>query len=201
MDISPRWLRAGALLASLSLMLLAACGSANSNTYLQDPLTSSANKWPTDSGCAFAKDGYHITQDVLCFAPVTDVADAVASVTVKQTTGDLTSGYGIVFRRPSKGNYYAFLIDSNGKWAFVKAVSGQDPTRIIDFKADAAIKSGLNAANTLKVRAVGSDYTFFVNGTQVGQSTDATYTAKGAWGLSGQVGIEVVYTDFLLVKP
>jgi hypothetical protein len=194
-----RWLRAGALLTSLSFVILAAC--ADSNTYLSDPLTSAANKWSTDSNCFFKSDGFHINASVLCFAPVEDVADAVATVTVKQISGDLIEGFGIIFRHPGTGNYYAFLIDGNGKWAFIKAVNGQDPTRIVDFTANAAIKSGLNAANTLKVKAVGTTYTFFVNGAQVGQSSDSSYTAKGSWGLSGQDGHEVVYSNFLMTKP
>ena len=202
MHNSVRWLRAGAILASLSLTLFAGCSltSTQSNTYLQDPLTSNSNNWIVDANCFFSSDGYHIKASVLCFAPTDAVADGIATVTVKQLSGDIKSGYGIIFRRPSKGNYYAFFIDSNGKWTFAKTVDGVLAT-LIDFKADPAIKSGLNATNTLKVQAVGQNYTFFVNDTQVGQSTDATFTSKGLWGLSGQDGLEVVYTDFSLTKP
>ncbi len=129
------------------------------------------------------------------------MTDAVATVTVEQLSGDITTGYGIVFRHPSTGNYYQFLIDSNGKWAFYKEVSGQNSTALVDFTANAAIHTGLNVANTMQVKAVGQNYTFFVNGAQVGQFSDTTYIAAGSWGLAGADGLEVVFTNFSLAKP
>ena len=211
MYISTRWLRAGALLGSLALVFLTGCNLTSSQTVIngtpqpsyifQDSLKSNANNWNTDSNCFFQGNSYHIKGAVLCFAPTNDVADAVGAVTVKQISGDITLGYGIVFRHPSTGNYYQFLIDSNGKWAFFKAVSGQNDTALVDFEANSAIHTGLNTSNTMQVKALGQNYTFFVNGTQVGQFADTTYTAAGSWGLRGEDGIDVAYTNFSLAKP
>jgi hypothetical protein len=203
--------------AGIALTFLTGCGlsSAQSSTIngtpvptstpvpsyiFQDSLSSNSNNWIDDSNCFFKSGSYHIASGYICYAPTNDVADAVGKVTVQQLSGDNTTGYGIVFRRPSQGNYYQFLIDSNGKWAFLKTVSG-NTTTLADFQANSAIKSGLNTSNTIAVKAVGSNYTFFVNDVQVGQFSDTTFTAAGSWGLTGSDGLEVVYTNFSLAKP
>jgi hypothetical protein len=207
-----RRLRSGLLAGGLTLaLLLSACslsstqstinGTPQPSYIFQDSLSSNANGWNVDANCFFKSDGYHINGGFICFAPTSDVADAVATVTVKQLSGDIKTGYGIVFRHPSTGNFYSFFVDSNGKWAFYKSVSGQNDTALVDFEANSAINTGLNSSNTLQVKAVGQNYTFFVNGVQVGQFADTTYTAAGSWGLSGSDGLEVVYTHFSLAKP
>jgi hypothetical protein len=70
----------------------------------------------------------------------------------------------------------------------------------VPFTANKAIKRGLNATNTLEVKAQGSLFTFFVNGTQVGHATDATIATAGKCGLAGNDGIEVVFTNFSLTR-
>jgi hypothetical protein len=207
---SPRWLRAGLVLASLALTALAGCSITSTKTVIngtpqpsyifQDSLKSNSNNWNTDSNCSFGADGYHINASVICFAPTDPITDAVGSVTVKQISGVNNISYGLVFRHPSKGNYYAFEIDSNGKWQFYKVVAGTNTT-LAPYQANSAIKSGLNVTNVISAKVTAQNYTFFVNGTQVGQYSDSTFTTAGDWGLDGADGLEVVYTNFSLAKP
>lgn len=166
----------------------------------QDALTSSSHdgNWPNDSNCIFASDGYHVKGGYLCYAPTDDVSNGTISVNAKQTNGDITQGYGLVLRRASKGNYYIFVIDSNGKWAFYKLVN-DSATAVKDFTASSAIHSGLNASNALKVTMSGSSFTFYVNDTQVGEATDSTFTS-GLSGVAGADSSEVVYTSFKIIK-
>jgi hypothetical protein len=164
-----------------------------------DPLTSNANGWPGGSGLAFKSDGYHITQNLLAYAPIDPATSADITVHVVQTSGDVTSPYGIVFRRTSKGNYYAFGIDSNGKWAFFKAVEGA-LTDVVPATANSAITTGLNSTNTLEVKDTGSHFVFFVNSTQVGMADDSSLTGKGANGVFGADNIEVVFSQFSLTR-
>jgi len=165
----------------------------------QDALNGSAKSdWTNDSNCFFGSGGYHINAAFICYSPADKVGDVVTTVSVKQTSGPITYGYGLVIRRVSQGNYYEFLIDSNGKWTFVKVV-GATSTKIMDFTANSAIKTGLNQVNTLSVSAKGSHFVFSVNGTQVGLADDTTFTS-GATGLSGNDGIEVVFTDLSIAN-
>lgn len=177
----------------------AGTGPGGGTLIYQDALNGSTKSdWTGDSNCFFGSGGYHINAAFICYSPADKVGDGVTTVSVKQTSGPITYGYGLVIRRPSKGNYYEFLIDSNGKWLFDKVVNGTT-TDIAPFTANSAIKTGLNQPNTLSVSAKGSHFVFSVNGTQVGIADDTTFTS-GDTGLSGNNGIEVVFTDLSIAN-
>ncbi|MGZ3673026.1 MAG: hypothetical protein ACXVCO_01835 [Ktedonobacterales bacterium] len=166
----------------------------------QDALTSSSHKdgWPEDGNCSFASDGYHVNGAYLCYAPTDDVSNGSISVQVAQVKGDTTQDYGLVFRRASKGNYYVFAILSTGKWDFYKGVNNS-ASNVVEPTANSAIKTGLNAKNTLKVTMSGSHFTFFVNGVQVGTADDTSFTS-GLSGVAGGDNIETVYTAYKVTK-
>jgi hypothetical protein len=179
----------------------ATIGGANSgpSVIYQDALNGSTkDQWADDSNCFFGSGGYHINAAFICYAPADKVGDATTTVSVSQISGPITYPYGLVIRRVSKGNYYEFLIDANGKWLFDKVVNGTS-TDIVKFTTDKAIKTGLNQANTIAVQAKGSHFVFFVNGTQVGTADDSTFTS-GETGLSGNDNVEVVYTNLKITK-
>ena len=72
-------------------------------------------------------------------------------------------------------------------------------TLLVHLTADSSIQTGANASNDLQVVALGPQFTFFVNGTQVGQSSDSTFTA-GEWGIdNNSTNGEVIYTNVLVL--
>jgi hypothetical protein len=161
----------------------------------KDPMTSNINGWASDTHCFFGAGGYHVKDGYLCYAPIGNVGNDIVSTNVKQVAGPITYFYGILVRHASQGNYYTFEIDSNGKWRFGKGADGQF-TEIIPYVPNAAIHRGLNVTNSLKVMMQGSNFTFFINGTQVGQVSDTTYTS-GKCGVDGGGGhTEEVFTNF-----
>jgi hypothetical protein len=166
----------------------------------QDALTSSSHQdgWPDDANCGFASDGYHVKGAYLCYSPGDDVSNGSISVQVAQVSGDTTQDYGLVFRRASKGNYYVFAILSSGKWDFYKGVNNT-ASNVVEPTTNSAIKTGLNAKNTLKVTMSGSHFTFFVNGAQVGTADDTSFTS-GKSGVAGGDSIEAVYTAYKVTK-
>jgi hypothetical protein len=164
-----------------------------SATSFTDPLTSSVFPWANDANAYFRSDGYHIVKSVIVYAPVDPEVNVDVSVRVTQLSGDDTSSYGIVFRRASKGNFYAFEIDSRGEWDFIKDVNNQ-VTAIVDVTSNAAIHTGLHTTNMLEVQTNGSHYAFLVNDIRVGQADDTTFTSRGKVGLDGNDGTEVVYS-------
>lgn len=159
---------------------------------------SNKSDWTNDSNCFFGSGGYHINAGYICYSPADKVGDAVTTVSVKQTSGPITYFYGLVIRRLSKGNYYEFQIDANGKWRFGKVVNGTS-TDIVALTPSATIKTGLNQVNTLSVQAQGSHFVFSINGTQVGSADDSTFT-RGDTGLIGNDGIEVIYTNLIVAN-
>ncbi len=165
----------------------------------QDALDGSTkSQWTDDSNCFFGSGGYHINAGFICYAPSDKVGDAVTTVATKQISGPITYFYGLVVRRVSKGNYYEFQVDANGKWRFGKVVNGTS-TDIVGQTASTAIKTGLNQVNTLSVQAKGSHFVFSVNGTQIGSADDSTFTT-GDTGLIGNDGIEVVFSNLSIAN-
>ena len=166
----------------------------------QDALTADNGGWAVDPPhCQYANGGYLISNNYICYAPAGIIGDATISAQAKQVQGPTTSLFGIALRRVSRGNFYVFEIDSNSEWDFVKAVNG-NATEIVSLTQNAAIKGGLNVANTLLVRSSSSHFDFFVNGTKVGQADDSTYSS-GKAGLAAGDTMQVVYNNFNITKP
>jgi hypothetical protein len=165
----------------------------------QNSLRGAAGGWVNDSYCSDKPDGYHIVGAYLCYAPVTEQGNVDITVTVSQLHGPYSLLYGIVLRSSSKGNYYLFGIDGNGKWTFAK-LSNNSSSYLIQPKANPAIKTNLNQVNTLEVRAIGSQFDFFVNGVQIGHTSDTAYST-GLVGLTSERGVEVVYANIRIAQP
>jgi len=167
----------------------------------RDALTSNAHGWQADgTHCFFRSDGYHITKSFFCIAPVAiSATNITVSVNVKEVSGSNDYPFGIVLRR-SGGNYYSFEVDSRGDWAFLKGVTNaSSDVKLHDFTSNAAIHTGLNITNTLKVVVRSATFSCYVNNTLVGTVTDSSYG-------SGQVGLisekyEAVFTNILITQP
>jgi hypothetical protein len=166
-------------------------------TLYQSSLKGAAGGWVNDSHCLSKSDGYHISGAYLCYAPVTQQGNVDIAVTARQLSGPASLLYGIVLR-DSGSNYYLFAIDANGKWAFAK-LHNNTTTYLIQPTASAAIKGTLNQTNVLEIRAVGSHFSLFVNGVQVGQASDSAYS-QGLIGLTSEGGVEVVYANIRIAK-
>lgn len=174
-------------------------GPSGGTLIYQDALNGSTkDSWTDNANCFFGSGGYHIKGAFICYAPADKAGDANTTVSATQLSGPITYPYGLVIRRVSKGNYYEFSIDANGKWLFDKVVNGT-PTDIVKLTANSAIKTGLNQANTLSVQAKGSHFVFFINGKQVGTADDTTFSA-GETGLVGYDGIEVVFANLSIER-
>lgn len=160
---------------------------------LRDDFSSATSGWANDGHCFYGYQGYHVAGSFICSAPVGSVKDVVMTADMKQIHGDTGSGYGLILRESGEGNYYAFLMTSDGGWWFDKWANGQRTT-IVPFRRSGAIHTGLNAVNSLKVFAVGSHFELFANTRKLGQADDSTFT-DGQYGLvastDGQVEITV----------
>lgn len=158
------------------------------------------NRWPATKTCGFQTAGYAITDNNTCIATYSNVPnDLSISTSVVQTSGPATLPHGIALRRTDPNDYYVFGITSSGSWVFIKYANNKTPLALSPFKSSTAIKTGLNASNTLEVRASGSNFYFFINGASVGQTSDNSY-GSGLPGLTGDSGATVVYTNFTIAK-
>lgn len=142
-----------------------------------------------------------------CYAPVSayllDSSDT--SVDVKLVSASSRDMHGLELRAPrgagpSQNRLYAFVLTPAGSWAFLLCDGGLSSItclNLVDFTLNAAIHSGLGAINTLRVVAQKSHFSFYINGTQVGQANDATiWTGQTALVATGDC--EAVFTNMLI---
>lgn len=166
----------------------------------QNTFASAASDWANDTHCSLGSGGYHVKDGYVCYAPIGQQSDVDVTVDAKQVSGATNQPYGIAIRlNDSTGARYEFDVDGIGHWVLLRC-DGQSCDRLVDYTASAAIHGGLNTSNTLEVRAKGTHFDFFANGTKIGQVDDTTY-ASGLVGLSGAENGECVFANLTIAAP
>ncbi len=130
-------------------------------------------------------------------------ANAEYEVAATPIEGTVDNGYGMLFRvNNEEKNYYLFKVSSDGfVWIGRCATNCTESTALVerDWFASDAVLQGLGLTNILRVQASGSDMIFYVNDTEVGRTTDETYTA-GDIGLIAETfapgGLQVEFDNF-----
>jgi len=158
-----------------------------------------ANSWVTDgSGTWAATSGvYRMTGTTPTSSTVRytyyngDNADFTYEATVRKTSGSETVSMGLYFRSSDgaqNNNAYIFHIHASGSYTYYKYVGG-----VLDWLAGgwishAAINSGLNVWNTLKVVANGTQFDLYCNDTLLTSFTDSSFS-------SGKLGLKANDTN------
>lgn len=126
-------------------------------------------------------------------------ANFLAEVEATQTAGPEVNEFGLAFRVVDADNFYAYFVSGNGYWNLSKFEEG-DWITLSDWMASDAI-AGLGEVNRLGVLADGEVITLFVNGEQVGQVTDGSFSEGGIALLAGTFddpGVDVAFDNFAL---
>jgi hypothetical protein len=176
--------------------------TSSSTVIYQNALTLPSGAWANNvsDGCFFGSGGYHLAGAAYCFAPAGDLGDVDVTVHVKQIGGPTTSAFGIGVRiRYTPRLAFRYIVEGDGTWAFLKCNGEAACTMLVNRSANSAIHRGLDAVNTLELRAVGSHFDFFVNGTKVGQADDITNLEGGPVALIGSSGSEVVFSNLAIM--
>jgi len=174
-------------------------------TDANNPATAAAT-WDQDGQCAFASDGYHITQPASfpyfkgCREQSNTYGNLALSVNVNIFNGHSA---GIFFRLNTNllGNYdgYLFEIDNQGSYK----ISREQGTSVIplkDWAASTALHTGYHVNNLLQLIARGNTFLFYANGKYLGQVQNDYLGQPGTIGflttaVSGGSDAEVVYSD------
>lgn len=101
-------------------------------------------------------------------------------VDVRPTNG-VSQAYGLLFNASGEGaslTYHIFILSPSGHYAIAR----QDGAVVKNWSASAAIHTG-QASNRLKVRRVGQQVQFLINGIKVWETTDAALTGGTRFGL------------------
>jgi hypothetical protein len=128
--------------------------------------------------------------------------DGIYEVEATQISGPLNNGYGMLFR-VSGDSFYVFEISGDGFiWIGRCTNLCQDeavPLVGRDWFPSPAVNQGLQATNLLRLVADGGSMTFFVNGIEVGRTTDDILTQGDIAVMVetlGQRGVRVVFDNF-----
>ncbi|HKT36794.1 MAG TPA: hypothetical protein VJR48_00380, partial [Ktedonobacterales bacterium] len=160
----------------------------------------SDNAWPISAHSFFANGGYEVAGAWISFSPGGDLSNLTISARMRQISGPSDKFYGILLRAKGYDQYYLFAINSSQQWTFALVTNGNG-TAIVSPTSDSHINTGLNASNTLTVRANGKHFIFYANGVELGQADDGTISS-GKTGLMDTVGdLAVVYNDFQITVP
>ena len=118
--------------------------------------------------------------------------------------GPLENRLGLLCRYRGAGDYYFFVISSDGYYGIGKMSGG---VRLLLGQAmmayTPAIAQGL-AANHLRADCVGDTLTLYVNGQPVGMAQDADFSDGDVGLLAGTFGqptTDAVFDNFVVLKP
>jgi hypothetical protein len=172
---------------------LAAASAHATQVVLSDPLT----QWPLNFGAqtdhVMMKDGQvHIIvsgsgagSEIYPGFTFKDM-DASVTITAKTQTGNAA---GLLFWVSQPGDFYVFSVsDSSGALGVVHHVPANGGTweTVVPFTKDPNIRSGRNAANTLRVVTNGNSISLFINGTAVGRLAAIAPQDGGTVGIEGE---------------
>ena len=105
-------------------------------------------------------------------APLDPVADFYVAVDTHKANGpEGDTQYGLQFRLQDASNYYMFLVSDDRDFKLYHFKEGQWIT-LIDWTTTEAFQK--NDWNRVAVKAVGPDFTFYINDQQVTQFSDST---------------------------
>ena len=92
-------------------------------------------------------------------------------------TDNPNNGYGVGCRVQQDGAGYWFLVSRDGYAAILIAGSNGSVINLSEWKFSNAVNTGATARNTLQAACDGETLVFTVNGEQIAQVTDTTYSS------------------------
>lgn len=167
------------------------------HTLFQDPLTSDANGWYQDGGNAyFDTEGYHVRNGYNVFAPTQtpkNVNISVDAASVKSQPGV----YGVIYRAiDDREHEYVFWITEDGYWGVMNAQAGP----IIASTKTSAIHKGYGVFNHMEVSVSGTNFSFYINGREVGSASDGSYVSGRAGLIVESQGQEAIFKNFAVTQ-
>jgi len=191
------------------MALLVACGG--EQLPWSDDFSDPASGWQAESD-ASAEVGYHEgVMRILIKAPNRlawasagrELSDFHLAVETTQIAGPADNEYGVLVRMQDSDHFYRFSISGDGYY-LVNRYDGEEWVVLNgDWTPSDAIHLGA-AANLLEVTCQGATMTFLVNGVQLVQVEDSSYS-RGDIGLYAgsffESGVEVHFDDLRVEAP
>ena len=208
------------IILCILVLLLAACQSA-SYTYwttkkgdvlFEDDFSSPGGGWPiyttSEAASALTDDKYILWITAPSFSSWALSGNVYQDIQVEgdasRLGGPLSNMYGLTCRADQEGNFYFFIISSDGYYAIgiMQAggfsLLGQD---MMAFSSAIILDEG---TNHLRFDCIDSSLTGYVNGQMVAITGDSTFTTGDTGVIAGSFdagGVVVGFDNFTLYKP
>lgn len=111
------------------------------------------------------KGGLLISKEI----KVNDEKDFVIETTITDKSTFSDGYYGFTFGRKNDANEFSFLLSKNGTYKYRK-FENNNYTEIIKNTSSSAIKTSINAKNTIKIEKAGNLLRFYINGQYVNEA-------------------------------
>jgi hypothetical protein len=122
--------------------------------------------------------------------------DFVLEVETTQLAGPDDNDYGVILRHQDDANFYSFEISGDGYYTFTKLVD-DELLEIIPWRESKAVHQG-QRQNTLRVEAIGPDFSFYINDKLVDAAIDSDFSQGDIGLLVGtyeETGVEVAFDN------
>jgi hypothetical protein len=194
------------------ITMISACAR-TSNVLLSDDFSSTINNWDKVSDTNMTTDYYNNAYRILVNIPNYDAwanpddlsfTDVQVEVDSTKNGGPDTNDFGIICRYSSVDKYYYGIASSDGYYGIYKKTAnggtqlGQGGEQFSD-----KILTGA-ATNHIRFDCVGTTLTLYVNGTQIDQRTDQTYTDGNIGLIAGTYtdsGTDILFDNLFVYKP
>jgi LysM repeat protein len=152
----------------------------------------------------YAEGGYRIL-NYTAFSTVTsvralDFADIYLETSAARVGGPQTGFYGVVCRWQDTQNFYAMVIGSDGFYSIARVLNGQLTHLVEGRTTNGPILLG-SARNRIGGSCTGNTLSLFVNGEQLLQAQDNTFTSGSVGlmvGTRAAAGTHVHFDNFIL---
>jgi hypothetical protein len=202
------------------LFFLSACQSSSlkylttekGDIIFEDDFSNPPGEWPvyttTDAASAFT-DGKFIlwitspsfTSWAIAGPTFTDVQ---VEVEASRLGGPLPNMYGLTCRAQEKGDFYFFIISSDGYYAIGMAQGGDTSLLGQDMMAFNPAILQDDGSNHLRFDCIDTTLTGYVNGQMVAVTGDGSFTSGYTGVIAGsfdQGGVVVSFDNFIVYKP
>jgi hypothetical protein len=205
------------LLAFIALAILPACrlsdvAAAPGEAMFQDDFSSPWSGWtstPAPGSVTNFEDGTLqvaiIGADTSVISvPGLDFGDTRIEADSVKVGGTDVNRIGLVCRYSDPQNYYFFIVSTDGFYGVGKMTGGQPSLIGMSEMQRSDAVQGQGSINHLRADCLGSELTFYDNGRKLASVTDADHVSGDAGlfsGTSSDPGLDVVFDNFVVIKP
>jgi hypothetical protein len=203
------------------LVLLAACGGGpekckTDKALFEDNFNDTACGWDEydedGATAAYGTSDYVISVDQpntsAVAVPGARFADVLIETQIEQTAGSADNNFGLICRYQDLDHFYAFLISSDGYYAIVRVVGGENFKVLsgdgLHLMPTEAIRTELGSTNEIRARCQGDTLTLYVNGKQLASVIDSQLAAGDVGFIAstyGEAPIQVHFDNMIVLDP